>query len=385
MANILDYIAWRGDLTFAASPFNEIDALILSQIAYLNFDGLLTVSFKDEVSLEKLSEKFKNAPDFEKRADLGALINKLSVELLYAAGKSKRFGDIKVCGYTSKIDLETEKQFAAMTFKIEKQNTLVAFRGTDDTIVGWKEDFNLAIKESVPAQKDALDYLNAAMSATTGKICVAGHSKGGNLAIYASAFASEKFRKRISAIYNNDGPGFQDATIALPQFQEIIPKINSYYPQCSIVGMIFSHAGKYTVVESDQSGLMQHDPFSWHVRATSVVALDGFDAGSVMFSRTFNTWLYELDTHKREQFIETIFNIIQATDAQTNSELENNLFANSHKIIHAMINLDSETKKGVLETVRLLFKIASKNFPQFKEPLLEEIFNADRIKNHTGA
>lgn len=366
MSNILDYINWRGDLPLSVSSFNNIDALILCQISYLNFDGILDNSFKPQMTVAELAARFKNAPDFKTRSDTGALINQLSVRLLYDAGASERFGGMSVCGYVNIIDLAKEEQFSAMTFHTGDGKVFVAFRGTDDTIVGWKEDFNMGVETVVPAQQDAVAYLDDAVHAMHGKIRVGGHSKGGNLAIYAAAMSGRKVFKRIIEIYNNDGPGFSSETIDSAPFREVLHKLHSFYPQFSIVGMLFSHAGAYTVIESDQSGLMQHDPFSWHLQGTRFVSLPGFDESSVFFHQTFNTWFTELKKEQRSQFVETLFNIIQATDARTNSELEKNWLHNSAKIIKALAKQDKETKQATLNTVKILFKIAQRNLPELK-------------------
>lgn len=364
MSNILDYIAWRGDLSLMESPFNDVDALILCQIAYLNFDGLLAEGdFRTRVPLAELAAKFRLAPDFQKRSDTGALINRQTVRLLFDAADSARFGGIAVTGYSSVIDLEKEEQFSAVTFLPGGGTVFVAYRGTDDTIVGWKEDFNLAILDAVPAQLDAVKYLETAARTLRGRLCVGGHSKGGNLAVYASARARAGVRRRVARVCNYDGPGFPDRVIASGEFAAVIPKIRSFYPHFSIVGMLFSHAGKYSVVESDQSGIMQHDPFSWHVLRSGFVLLDGFDPASKFFHETFNDWICSLSREQRELFLEALFGVIQATEARTNSELEENLLRNSVKIVRALGQLDRRTRLAVAKTMRLLFRIARRKLP----------------------
>ena len=176
--NLLDYVEWRGDLTFKKSAFCDVDALVLCQLSYLNFDGLLSSDFARKTSLSDLWTLFKTSDDFEKRSDLGALISKQTVGLLEACAKSARFGKVCVSGYISKIDLQNEEQFSAMTFfdGSFSSNPFVAFRGTDDTIVGWKEDFNLAIEETVPAQRDALEYLESVAKKKAPGSEVAGHA-----------------------------------------------------------------------------------------------------------------------------------------------------------------------------------------------------------------
>ena len=361
MANIIDYIAWRGDLPFSVVPFNDIDSLILCQISYLDFGGIVSESFKKCVRLKDAASLFQNAKDFSRRRKVGVMINSQTVELLFAAASSKRFGDVKACGYTTRFDLQKEEQFSALTFLTGDKYAFVVFRGTDDTIIGWKEDFNMGVLETVPSQIDALFYLTEAMKSIRGRFRTGGHSKGGNLSIYAAANIDPKFKKRISCVYNNDGPGFREETVASSCFRSLAPKIRSFYPQLSIVGMLFSHAGSYTVVESEQAGIRQHDPFSWHLTKDGFVSLPGFDAASEWFHDTFNAWFRELSDTERSRFVTTLFKVLEATDAKTNSELEKNWWQNSAKIVGAFAKLDGPSRDNIIKTVQLLFQIGHRH------------------------
>lgn len=379
MANIQDYIDWRGDVPFKASPFNKIDALILCQLVYLNFDGLLKDDdFNTMVPLPEAAKLFRESADFKTRSNTGVLINPKTVPFLQSVADSERFSSVKITGYVSKIDVKMEEQFAAATFILPDKTVFVAFRGTDDTIVGWKEDFNLATEDEVPAQRDAVLYLQKTAQTFKGNIRVAGHSKGGNLSIYAAAMVPEKISKRISEIYNNDGPGFYAKKIESQEFQRIIPKINSFYPQFSIVGMMFSHAGKQIFVESDELGIMQHDPFSWHLKGTDFVTLKENNHASRFFYETFNTWVNNMKPVEREIFIETVFNIIEATDATTNSEIEANLLKNSVKIIKAISHLDPKMRKICEKTVIEFFNAGHSKLPEV-DRVIRKIMDALEI------
>lgn len=357
MANIEDYIRWRGDLSFEQSPFCRVDALILCQISYLNFDGLLTdYDFTSEKKLSELAELFENARDFKKRSETGLLINRKTAPFFLQAARCRRFENILITGYVSKTDLAIEEQFAAASYKLPDKTNFICFRGTDDSIVGWKEDFNLATETEVPAQKDAVEYLENAAKNLKGKLMAGGHSKGGNLAMYASAVADKKICDRISCIYNNDGPGFYEARVKSPEFLRIADKVQSFYPQFSIVGMLFHHIGKQSFVESDETGVMQHDPFSWHIMANNFVLLENNDYGSKFFHNTFNEWIVKLEPEKREIFVDTVFKIIESTDARTNTELEANFAKNSVKILKAINKLDPEMRKVCKDTVIEFFK-----------------------------
>ena len=178
MANIQDYIEWRGDLSFEQTPFCNVDALILCQISYLNFDRLLPdYDFNYSQKLSELAELFENAKDFKKRSETGLLINKKTAPFFLSLAKCRRFENILATGYVSKIDLSIEEQFAAISYKLPDGTNFVCFRGTDDSIVGWKEDFNLATETEVPAQKDAVEYLEKAAKNLKGKLRIGGHSK----------------------------------------------------------------------------------------------------------------------------------------------------------------------------------------------------------------
>ncbi len=364
MADILDYLKWRGDLSIKNDPVNEIDAIILCQLSYIDFTGFVSESFSKYNTIEEVAEKFKNAPDFEDKKNVGALLNPKIIQLLFDAGASKRFAQVKMCGFISKLDMLKEEQFAAVTFQTDDNHFFIAFRGTDDTLIGWKEDFNLGVLETVPAQQDAVKYLNFAAHKLWGKIRIGGHSKGGNLSVFAAANCLRKYKRRISEIYNFDGPGFNEEKLKKENYISLVPFLYSFYPQFSIVGMLFSHFDSYQVIESDESGIMQHDPFSWHVMGTDFVTLKGFESGSVFWDTTLNTWFVSLTNEQRGQFVETVFDILKATDATTNTEIGSNWFASTSKMLKALASLDSDTRRGVLKMIQLLFKIGQKNLPQ---------------------
>lgn len=427
MPNIIDYIRWRGDVPFDTSPFNEVDALILSQLSYMDMGGIVPEDFCAPMMLSAVASAFKAADDYDRRCDMGALINELSVQLLDEAGSSARFGNMGVCGYRYTLDEERGEQFCAVTFlysesaagmphgacgssndvspasslrllpscvareaisrndgggslknrfgsylaarllphkavqktdavKDDGGRAFVSYRGTDDTIVGWKEDFNMAVLDTVPSQLSAAAYLSEAMEALPHKrFCTGGHSKGGNLAVHAAAMLEGKTAQRLNFVYNMDGPGFPDSRLDTPQFKAIIPRIKSFYPQFSIIGMIFSHAGDAAIVESDASLLMQHDPFSWKVEARSFVTASSFDRGSEAFHKTVNAWLSSVSEADRAAFVETLFKVIEATGARTNSELESSWFTSAPRAIKALAGIKAETREQVMRMIQALF------------------------------
>ena len=365
--SLIDYLDWRGDLSFEASPFNDVDALVLCQLSYINFSNLAPGDFDPSIRLGEVSKLFFASADFETRSDLGILLDTRTNELLKKAGESVRFGDVELTGFVSEYDKEKEEQFSAVTFVLasgsflNKQQIFVAFRGTDDTIVGWKEDFNLAFLERVPAQEDALAYLTrASLSFKKAEIAVGGHSKGGNLAIFAAAHMAEKDKKRLAFVYNFDGPGFSQENLDSDAFFSIKTKVRSVFPQFSIIGMLFHHYDSCTVVASSEKLLMQHNPFSWEVRATDFCTKDDFDSGSDIFFTSFNKWFEAITPEHREQFIETLFGLLESTNASTNSELTKDIVKNAGKIIKAFAALDPTIRDEAIKIAGDFVKVIAK-------------------------
>ena len=372
MNDFFDYLHWRGDLTFSESPFNDVDALIFSQLVYLNFDGLVSEKFSEKIKLSSLSKKFQNSTDFETRKNLGMLINPKTIDLLFACASSDRFGIVELSAYFNKYSLKSEEQFCAVTFSFDGMN-FVSFRGTDDTIVGWKEDFNLAFLEKVPAQEDALFYLKKIIPETEpqSKVFVGGHSKGGNLAIYAAAKLSPQEKGRLAFVYNFDGPGFLTETLFSEEFKSIEKNVKSVYPQFSVIGMLFHHFSKYTVAKSNEKLLFQHDPFSWGLEPKNFDALKSLDIDSRRFHKIFNNWFEKLPEKDRIELVETVFDVIESSEAESLSEISENWKESLVKIVKAISNLKKDIKKSATHTIFLLFREAFPALPTM--PSLKKI------------
>lgn len=365
MANVCDYIKWRGDLSLQQSKFNEIDNLILSRFSYFPFD---TIIKENEVAtIKELNERFQ-------KEDVNKLpiLWKNDVDLFPLMGKSKRFGEMLATKYINRIDIEQEKQFSAITVLMPDETIYVSFRGTDNTIVGWKEDFNMSFKSHIASQISAKKYLEMiAKEYPDKKIRVGGHSKGGNIAVYAATFVNDEIKNRIIDVYNNDGPGFCDDVIETPEYQEMIKKVHTYIPQSSIIGRLMNHREKSTVVKSTQKGIMQHDLYSWEIIGKEFVTLEEVTNGSEFVDKTIKEWLEKVEPAKREQVIDVVFDILNATDAQTMKELKSNWFSNGRTIMTSYKNIDNETKEMIWQTLNALLKIAKHNmigdFPKLSE------------------
>lgn len=364
MDNILNYISWRGDLDFSVSPFNEVDALILSQLVYLNFSSAVADDYHSPISLEDLVKKIENENLLDEISQIPLAVNEETIPLLFRTASSARFAKVKLCCFVSKTDVNKEEQFAAVTFVLDKKTAFISFRGTDGSIIGWKENFNMAFMVPVPSQKEAVNYVQNAVEKTSYRFYLGGHSKGGNLATYSAAFSGKKLLKRILGIYNNDGPGFDLSVIDSPEFKNIVPLIKTYMPKSSVVGTIFEHSGMITYVDSSRrTGIHQHDPFSWAVAGSHFVEVPELTADSVLFDMTLKQWLNQLSHEQLEQFVDTLFDVLLATNAKTLDELSDNWLKKSGAVVKALSRMDSGTKEAVMVVLRLFFKSARKSVP----------------------
>lgn len=394
--NMLDYLAWRGDLTFAQSEFNEVDNLILCYLVYVNLDGAAPGIGENTMTVRDLSERFfEQHTEKELKKDKSFI--RLAPKVLKAMASTERFGNLLVQNYVNKIDLEKMLQFAAMEILLGDGTTFIAYRGTDDTIVGWKEDFYLS-KGEVPAEKEAVAYLNTAgaekkeldvpefveaacavraaerAEEAVKKIRIGGHSKGGNLAVYAAACCEEAVQDRILEIYNNDGPGFKMEFFEKPGYQRISNRIKRYIPESSIIGMLLEHVAEPAVIRSDQKGVMQHDGLSWEVVGPSFIycpVISNFAAG---MDRSIKGWLAQVEGEQRQQVIDDLFAVLEATQAATLTELQDGGLKNIRIIMKEIEEMDSDSK-GVLQS---LLKEMMSNIPQMLG--ITELLNPTRKK-----
>ncbi|MDR2259078.1 MAG: DUF2974 domain-containing protein [Treponema sp.] len=368
MADIFDYLSWRGDLTFARSPFNPVDNIILTHLSYLPLDYMAPgPDQKKGVTIAEAAALFNTA--FDKNRD--TVMFKDDPRFLAALGSSERYGNLELRGYVNQIDPDREKQFAALTILTGDGSAFITYRGTDATLVGWKEDFNMSFSAVVPAQREAVLYLEKMAKQIRGPLRLGGHSKGGNLAVYAAVFCDKKIQPRITAIYSNDGPGFNPSVIQSPDYRAIREKIISFVPQDSVIGMLFEHDDDYTVVKSTQSGLMQHDVYSWEVTYNDVVRLDKVTQGSRFIDRTLKEWIGGLDETRRKQFADALFTILNSTEAKSFPELTEGWLKNTGLMIQSLKNIDEPTRELMSSVIAALFKAAKNNI----DTLLPKFFS----------
>ena len=282
MKNFLDYLQ-DNNKTFKESSFNNIDSLILAYLSYFHFPNTLT-KLKD-LDISKTTKVEKNR-EFIKRVIT-----------------SNRYKDIESCFYVEDTNDLIEKQFSAITFLLPNNTMYISFRGTDSTLTGWKEDFNMAFMLPVPAQKEALNYVEKITKLIPRKFYIGGHSKGGNLAVYAGCNLSNNISTRIIKIYSHDGPGFIKEFLTTSNYQSIKDKIEKIVPSSSIIGMLLYTNENYKIIKSSARGILEHDPFSWIINGNNFIILKKLSDGTVFTNKVINDFLSSLSKKEREIFM----------------------------------------------------------------------------------
>ena len=357
MANIFDYLTDVQYDSFYDVPLNELDILALTELTYLPFDNLL------DQSVNRLSDVATRVP-----RENTMLTNKERLQLLDQLASHKRFKNSKLSNFVNEIDTEEQKQFAAMTYRLNLDTYLIVFRGTDDSIIGWKEDFHMTYMKEIPAQKHALTYLEDFFKQyPKQKVIIAGHSKGGNLAVYAASQIQPDLQEKISAIYTYDAPGLQTQLTETTGYQDIIPKIQRFVPQGSVIGMMLEVPDSPIVVKSTAlGGIAQHNTFSWLTEGHHFVQLEAISSESLQIKDTLKEWVDSVPDEELELYFNLFFGTILESGINSINDLSS-ISAIEH--IHQLV---SQAKTLEPEQVEIL-----KNLTQL---LLDARFQA--WKNH---
>lgn len=361
MSNIVSYIV-REQRTFEELPFNAVDSLVFSTLSYLNFeDANRSKTVASSVDLDPSGLRRVLLHDFISLADWITLASGSWMEdakdteiFMQAVMGSRRLREVRVAFYANERSDAVEKQFSAVTLFFPVKDgevAYLAFRGTDGSFAGWKEDFNLCFKRVIPSQCTAAAYLSGVASACSCPLIVGGHSKGGNLAEYAALVTDEGSYSRLVGVYNHDGPSFLDdpsPRIDDPSFTTLLHKT---VPESSAFGMILERRADYQVVQSSALSVFQHEPFTWQVEEDHFVVQDELNPSAVFFDGTLDAWLRSKSTAERERFIDSIYELFASTEANNWAEFQDNLFANMKTILGSGSKLDSETKSFIFKTI----------------------------------
>ncbi len=354
LMNIIDDVKAMQNVTFENTPFNEVDSLVFSLLSYFNWETLLNEKTQlefAEIDGEKIEvpkhckERFKN-----------------HYRLLKAVLSSNRYKDFCMSDFVNDSDIHTEKQFCAVCF-FDTEFAYVAFRGTDATVVGWKEDVNLSFMKEVPAQTHSVQYLEEiAKKYPAHKIITGGHSKGGNLAIYSAVKASDEVKTRITEIYCHDGPGFKKEFCLSDEYLQASKKIKKTVPYSSIVGMLMENPTPYDVIDSKSVSIFQHNPYKWLVENHAFVPKPHLNPNWFYFDESINRWIETLTDEEREKFFDEIFTFFDTagiTEFKSKKENFALIMKNLRKIYSSFRNLGEETKTFLGKTIRKLLSILS--------------------------
>lgn len=354
MSNIIDYLLWRGDLDFSASPFNEVDSLILTQLVYLDFEGIVPgISSKSYVTLGKAGQAFfKREQEREKQSYPPLIMDCMSV--LKTALGTKRFKNCRLSAYVNEVNQVEEYQFSAMKVLLEDKSVYLVFSGTDNSLVGWKENFNMSYLSETPGQRKAVEYVEETLGFGRRNIRIGGHSKGGNLAIYAALKSKSSIQKRLKEIYNFDGPGFTSEMVKKEEYNAILPKIQTMIPQSSVIGMLLEHEEEYRVIKSTEKGLLQHRAISWQVCGPSFVRVKEVSEDSIFWNGTLKKWIAKLEYTQRRKFVNALFDALELAGIQDTEQLNKMTFSTFLHLLNAMDKLPEEEKEILTGTIQKL-------------------------------
>ena len=304
-----DYLRWRGDLTFARDGFNEVDNLVLCILSYINFRRIDAVHTKDPAAAPTLAQV---APLLTDKDDQLGLSELSYLPLLRLAAQTERFRDLRLFGYTHEYDEQSAKQFDALSFLVPDGTLFVAFMGTDTSLAGWKEDFNMSFLSAVPAQTRAVSYaVEMASLCPALPLRIGGHSKGGNLAAYAALHIDGALqRTRLLDAYNNDGPGFRKDVTDTEEYRRVAAKLHTYIPASSIVGVLLEHTEDYTVVASSSRAIMQHEPLTWTVQGRQFVRCPERSELGKASDDVLRQWIASMSRQEREEFSESLYDML---------------------------------------------------------------------------
>ena len=367
MKNMLDYIKEFGHVSFEERAFSEIDALVLTELEYLplenvvpsdeNGENFVTVKEIAEYMQEHKQELFDENP---------MMITEERHEVSQVIADAPRFQSLKFFGVVSVWDKDTTKQFAAVTVEVEPSVRLVVFRGTDETLIGWKEDFLMTYSPLVAAQTDAKEYLAKQASLWDGDLMVSGHSKGGNLAIYAAATQVEDVQLRIVDIFCFDSPGLYRSVLETKGYQNIVPLAMRYIPQDSLVGLMLESEVPYVIVKSNATGAMQHSDMTWEIEDGQFIKMEKLTKNSQLNDQTFKKWTESVSDEELELFWNVFFELLFNAGIDTVNDLYGQFMHYVQEFLKAAGEMDEE-KRELLTRIALL--LVSTRFEVWKDSL----------------
>ena len=367
MKNMLDYIKEFGHVSFEERAFSEIDALVLTELEYLPLEKVVPSDENGEifVTVKEIAEYMQEHKQ-ELFDENPMMITEERHEVSQVIVDAPRFQSLKFFGVVSVWDKDTTKQFAAVTVEVEPSVRLVIFRGTDDTLIGWKEDFLMTYSPLVAAQTDAKEYLAKQASLWGGDLMISGHSKGGNLAIYAAATQEEDVQLRIVDIFCFDSPGLYRSVLETKGYQNIVPLAMRYIPQDSLVGLMLESEVPYVIVKSNATGAMQHSAMTWEIEDGQFIKMEKLTKNSQLNDQTLKKWTESVSDEELELFWNVFFELLFSVGIDTVNDLYGQFMHYVQEFLKAAGDMDEE-KREVLIRVALL--LVSTRFEVWKASL----------------
>ena len=367
MKNMLDYIKEFGHVSFEERAFSEIDALVLTELEYLPLEKVVPSDVNGEhfATVKDIAEYMKEHKQ-ELFDENPMMITQERHEVSQVIADAPRFQSLKFFGVVSVWDKDTTKQFAAVTVEVEPSVRLVVFRGTDETLIGWKEDFLMTYSPLVAAQTDAKEYLAKQASLWDGDLMISGHSKGGNLAIYAAATQEEDVQLRIVDIFCFDSPGLYRSVLETKGYQNIVPLAMRYIPQDSLVGLMLESEVPYVIVKSNATGAMQHSAMTWEIEDGQFIKMEKLTKNSQLNDQTFKKWTESVSDEELELFWNVFFELLFSVGIDTVNDLYGEFMHYVQEFLKAAGNMDEE-KRELLTRIALL--LVSTRFEVWKDSL----------------
>ena len=399
MPTIFDYLKANQYDSFYDKEFTVLDALALTELAYLPFEDLVPaeISVQNYISLQHLAEQFEEK--FQGKYPPLGMVNAHRLKLLSYLSSFKRYKHIKALGFANDVSLDSQKQFAAITYQIRPKEYLVVFRGTDDSIIGWKEDFHLTYMKEIPAQLAARDYLKEVLDKLDGKVWLAGHSKGGNLATYAACHVETSIQDRVQKVYSFDAPGLHSSIRNSDNFKAIEGKILSIIPENSIVGMMLETPETDLVVKSKTFGLLQHLMVSWEIEGDQFKVVPKVTEDSIQVDQTLKTWTANLSEEELRDFFDLFFGLFIEADIHRFGDITvdtpgkiQKLIENRRNLTHEQATMMDRLSRQLIDTRIQVWKDSLPDLPkltpfklpdhfQEKLPKFDELHLTDKIRS----
>ncbi len=349
MGNILDFLDWFGDIPFEQVPFCEADALVLAQFSYVQLEGIVPPEDSDEtITVAEAAEEFKKQYSKDEIYEKSGFVSALSPFVLFKMAEGKRWKHKKLSHMANRLNPDIHEQFTALCIEINEDLHYLSFRGTDASIMGWKEDFMMTFTE-VPAQKDASDYCNIVASRLGGKFMLGGHSKGGNLAVYGLACANPETQEHIETVWCMDGPGFSSKVLPRELFDAVASKVKLFIPQFCMVGELMNQSTPSTIIKSDEKGAYQHDAMSWQIKGTKLERAGVRDPNSVKLTNIANHFIKVRKPEERMKVIDAFFSLFTEAGIESLDDFKKFDPVKIKKFIKTLTQIDSDDKAAIMQ------------------------------------